>query len=242
MIVVKPNLVGGTAVIALFTGFTLRALRAAEGVHQLFGREVGILLSEDVECGGTVCTICSVRYRKSGGCVITVIDGIGIFQTIALGTGDGINAFTSAAGAGFRASTSTANGQCDGITARNGQLVSINGQRLQCACTVRSIGYGEDAGSVIAIMDGIGIHQCVLFVCFGSRNIDDTPSIFTWLTLRALRALRSTERVHQLFGREVGVLFTEEVECGGTICAVCTVGYGEGAGGRVGIMDDIGIL
>ena len=60
MVVVKPNLVGRTAVIALFTGFTLRALRtlrSAEGVHQLFGREVGILLSEDVEGGGAGLTL-----------------------------------------------------------------------------------------------------------------------------------------------------------------------------------------
>ena len=47
--------------------FTLRALGTlwtAEGVHQLFGREVGVLLAEDVEGGGTLLTLFAFQRFK----------------------------------------------------------------------------------------------------------------------------------------------------------------------------------
>ena len=146
------DFLGGSAILSIPSGRALGTLRATEGVHQLFGRKVGVLLTEDVECGGTGFTLLATltAFTLRTGRTLWTTEGINIRCVGSQQLGDFLGGSTILSGRAGRTSGTGRTGRTL-LTLRNHHITAVGQENGITAHTQHLIGFilGDVAGIIV---------------------------------------------------------------------------------------------
>ena len=180
------DFLGGSAILSIPSGRALGTLRATEGVHQLFGRKVGVLLTEDVECGGTgftlLATLTAFTLRTLRALQCMDVRRVGGQQL-----GDFLSRSAVLSGRAGRTSGTgrTSRTSRTLLTLRNHHITAVGQENGITAHTQHLIGFilGDVAGIIVkgayrnfGILDN-GIQPCQIARMFGIEGIGNAHQL-----------------------------------------------------------------